>query len=185
MSGDLKAALREMRSNPGFALVAVLTIAVAIAANSATFGVVRAVLLKPLPYPEPERLAIIWNDFGQGQSLPAVSGSDFLDYRARAGTLAEFVAATSVRGNLHRADGDPELIEIASASAGFLPLLGAKPLLGRLFTAEETVQNGPRVAVLSHQLWTRRFGSEPSVVGRTILVDGEPRTVIGVLREAF
>ncbi|HZX63760.1 MAG TPA: ABC transporter permease, partial [Myxococcales bacterium] len=137
MSGDLKAALREMRSNPGFALVAVLTIAVAIAANSATFGVVRAVLLKPLPYPEPERLAIIWSDFGQGQSLPAVSGSDFLDYRARAGELAEFAAASSSRANLHGSEGDPELVEVGTATAELFPLLRVTPVLGRLFTAEE------------------------------------------------
>src|SRR3954470_9499109 len=145
MSGDLKAALREMRSNPGFALVAVLTIAVAIAANSATFGVVRAVLLKPLPYPEPERLAIIWNDFGQGQSLPAVSGSDFLDYRARAGELAEFGAASSGRGNLHGSEGDPEMVEIGTATAQWFPLLGVRPIIGRLFTAQEAVPNGPRI----------------------------------------
>src|SRR5256885_3989869 len=131
LHSDLAVALRALRGNAGFALVAILTIAVAIAGNSVIFGVVRAVLLKPLPYPDPEELAIIWNDFGQGQSLPAVSGSDFLDYRARAGELAEFVAATSVRGNLHGTEGDPELVEIGSASAGFLPLLGAKPLLGR------------------------------------------------------
>src|SRR3954471_3366281 len=185
MSGDLKAALREMRSNPGFALVAVLTIAVAIAANSAPFGVVRAVLLKPLPYPEPERLAIIWNDFGQGQSLPAVSGSDFLDYRARAGELAEFAPASSSRANLHGSEGDPELVEVGTATAELSPVLGVTPVLGRLFTAEETVPNGPKVVALSHRLWSRRFASDPLMLGRTVLVNGEPRTVIGVLPEGF
>src|SRR4051812_50197663 len=94
LRSDLGVALRALRGNIGFALVAVLTIAVAIAANSTIFGVVRAVLLKPLPYRNPEALSIIWNDFGRGQSLPAVSGSDFLDYRARAGGLAEFGAAS-------------------------------------------------------------------------------------------
>src|SRR3954462_1699731 len=185
LRSDLLLALRALRGNPGFAVVAVLTIAVAIGGNATIFGVVRAVLLKPLPYPEPERPSIVWHDFGQGQSLPAVSGGDFLDYRTRAGALAEFGAATSGRANLHGPEGDPEMVEIGSAPAQLLPMLGAKPLFGRLFTADETVQNGPRVVVLSHQLWARRFASDPSLVGRTVLVNGEPRTVIGVLRDGF
>src|SRR5436305_14248958 len=92
LGSDLGLALRALRANAGFALVPVLTIAVAIAANSTIFGVVRAVLLRPLPYADPESLSVIWNDFGRGQSLPAVSGSDFLDYGKRAGGLAEFAA---------------------------------------------------------------------------------------------
>src|SRR5437868_1556930 len=132
LRSDLGVALRALRADAGFALVAVLTIAVAIAANSTIFGVVRAVLLKPMPYADPEALSVIWNDFGKGQSLPAVSGSDFLDYRARAGGLAEFGAASSGRGNLHGAEGDPEMVEIGTATATFLPLLGVKPVIGRL-----------------------------------------------------
>ena len=99
LRSDLGVALRALRADAGFALVAVLTIAVAIAANSTIFGVVRAVLLKPMPYVDPEALSVIWNDFGKGQSLPAVSGSDFLDYRERAGGLAEFGAASSGRSS--------------------------------------------------------------------------------------
>jgi predicted permease len=185
LRADLSVALRALRGNPGFALVAVLTIAVAIAANSVIFGVVRAVLLKPLPYADPEALSIVWNDFGRGQSLPAVSGSDFLDYRARAGKLAGFGAASSGRGNLHGAEGDPEMVEIGTATATFFPLLGVRPLAGRLFTEQEAVPNGPKVVLLSHRLWTRRFASDRSLVGRTVLVNGEPRTVIGVLPETF
>ena len=185
LRSDLSVALRALRANRGFALVAVLTMAVAIAGNTAIFGIVHGVLLKSLPYPDPGGLAIIWSDFGKGQSLPAVSGSDFLDYRARAGELADFAAATSTRANLHGSEGDPELVEIGAATPEFLPLLGAKPLLGRLFTAGEAVQNGPRVVLLSHRLWTRRFNSDPSLVGRSVLVNGEPRTVIGILGERF
>src|SRR4051812_1962375 len=185
LRSDLGVALRALRGNIGFALVAVLTIAVAIAANSTIFGVVRAVLLKPLPYRNPEALSIIWNDFGRGQSLPAVSGSDFLDYRARAGALAEFGAASSGRGNLHGSEGDPEMVEIGTATAQWFPLLGVRPIIGRLFTAQEAVPNGPRIVLLSYRLWARRFGSDPSVLGRTVLINGEPRTVIGVLPEAF
>src|SRR5437762_4218389 len=101
LRSDFATALRVLRANRGFALIAVLTIAVAIAGNSVVFGVVQAVLLKPLPYEDPQRLSIIWTDFGQGQSFPAVSGPDFLDYRARASELAEFAAASSARANLH------------------------------------------------------------------------------------
>src|SRR5882762_679001 len=182
---DLSVSVRALRANSSFAVVAVLTIAVAIAANSVIFGVVRAVLLKPLPYADPDALSIVWNDFGRGQSLPAVSGSDFLDYRARAGKLADFGAASSSRGNLHGAEGDPEMVEIGTATAAFFPLLGVRPLLGRLFTEQEAVPNGPKVVLVSHRLWTRRFASDRSLVGRTVLVNGEPRTVIGVLPETF
>jgi len=185
MIGDLKIALRALRHNPGFALVAVLTVAVAIATNSVIFGVVRAVLLKPLPYPDPENLSIVWTDFGRGQSYPAVSGADFLDYRSRAGELAGFAAASSTRANLHGAEGDPELVEVGTATVDFFPLLGASAALGRLFTAAEAVPNGPRVVVLSHRLWARRFAADPALIGRSILVNGEPRTVIGVLPESF
>src|SRR5689334_18286242 len=101
LRSDVRAALRALRAGPAFAVVAILTIAVGIGGNSAIFAVVRAVLLRPLPFPEADRLAIVWNDFGQGQSLPAVSGADYLDYRARAGDLAELEAATSSRANLH------------------------------------------------------------------------------------
>src|SRR5438105_5930651 len=185
LRADVGVSLRALRGNPGFALVAVLTIAVAIAANSALFGVVRAVLLKPLPYVDPEALSIIWNDFGRGQSLPAASGSDFLDYRERAGGLAEFGAASSGRGNLHGAEGDPEMVEIGTATATFFPLLGVKPVVGRLFTAREAVPNGPKVVLLSHRLWARRFGADPALLGRSVLINGEPRTVIGILPEAL
>src|SRR5256885_3464545 len=129
LRSDLAVALRAVRANAGFALVAVLTIAVAIAANSTIFGVVRAVLLKPLPYADPDTLSVIWNDFGRGQSLPAVSGSDFLDYRARAGGLAEFAAARSGRADRHAKEGDPQMVEIGSATATFFPLLGVGPVL--------------------------------------------------------
>jgi len=185
LRSDLGVALRALRANVGFALVAVSTIAVAIAANSTIFGVVRAVLLKPLPYADPDSLSVIWNDFGRGQSLPAVSGSDFLDYRARAGGLAEFAAASSGRANLHGKEGDPEMVEIGTATATFFPLLGVRPLLGRLFTAQEAVPNGPKLVLLSHRLWSGRFGSDRSILDRTVLVNGEPRTVIGVLPESF
>src|SRR2546430_4065810 len=148
LRADVGISLRALRCNSGFALVAVLTIAVAIGANSALFGVVRAVLLKPLPYADPQALSIVWNDFGRGQSLPAVSGSDFLDYRKRAGALAEFGAASSGRGNLHGAEGDPEMVEIGTATATFFPLLGVKPVIGQLFTPPEAGPNGPKVVLL-------------------------------------
>src|SRR5438105_14261892 len=128
LRSDLGVALRALRAAVGFALVAVLTIAVAIAANSTIFGVVRAVLLKPMPYVDPEALSVIWNDLGKSQSLPAVSGSDFLDYRERAGGLAEFGAASSGRGNLHGAEGDPEMGEVGTGTATFFPRLGVKPV---------------------------------------------------------
>jgi predicted permease len=182
---DLRLAARALRRTPGFALVAAGTLALGIAANTVIFSVVEGVLIRPLPYADPDRLAIVWNDYGQGQSLPAVSGSDFVDYRARGTAVAEFEATTSARANLSGVDGDPEQVEVGRATAGFLPLLGIQPLLGRLFTASEAVVNGPPVVVLTHALWQRRFAGDPAVVGRTIVLNGVPSTVVGVLPESF
>ena len=181
MGMDLQYALRALRRSPGFAAVAVLTLALGISANAVIFSLVEAVLLRQLPYAHAERLAMIWNDFGEGQSLPAVSGSDFLDYRARMSGLAEFATATSTRLNLSGPEGDPEQVELGRATPELLPMLGAKPVLGRLFTAEESVVNGPGVVVLSWQLWQRRFGGDPGVLGKSITLNGLPRTIIGVL----
>ena len=182
---DLQHAFRALRRTPGFTAVAVLTLALGIASNAVIFSVVEAVLLRQLPYEKPEGLAMIWNDFGGGQSLPAVSGSDFLDYGKYAGDSAEFAAATSTRLNLSGPEGDPEQVELGRATVGLLPMLGARPILGRLFTAEESVPNGPRVVLLTYGLWKRRFAGDPAVLGSTLVLNGLPATVIGVLPESF
>ncbi len=187
---QIRHGLRALRRTPGFTAVAIGTLALGIGATTAIFTVVNGVLLRPMPYEEPDRLANIWNDLGQGaQSLPAVSALDFRDYKERSRAFDEFAASggpglVNLRGNL-TGDGDPERVDLSPVTANFFPLLGVRPALGRSFTAEEELPGGPRVAIMTHGLWRRRYGADPSVVGRTIEIDGIAHEVVGVLPATF
>jgi putative ABC transport system permease protein len=187
---NLRHALRALRRTPGFTAVAVGTLGLGIGATTTIFTVVNGVLLRPMPYEAPERIAIIWNDLGEGaQSLPAVSALDFRDYQERSRAFEGFAAASGpglvrLRGNL-TGEGDPERVDLSPVTANFFPLLGVTPMLGRNFTAEEAMPNGPRVAVLSHRLWQRRYGGDSGIVGRAVAIDGVEHQVVGVLPERF
>ncbi len=187
---DLRYAFRSLLRTPGFTFAAVAALALGIGATTTIFTVVNGVLLRPLQYEAPERLANIWNDLGQGaQSLPAVSPLDFRDYQQRSRTFEAFAAAAEgdvvgLRGNL-TGDGEPERADIVSVTANFFPLLGVKPLMGRQFTPEEEVVKGPHVIMLSHRLWQRRFAGDPAIIGKTIQIDGVAHEVVGVLPKSF
>jgi predicted permease len=187
---DLRYALRTLRRTPGFALAAIAALALGIGATTTIFTVVNGVLLRPLDYRDPERLANIWNDLGEGaQSLPAVSPADFRDYQQRTRTFESFAAASeadvaNLRGNL-TGEGEPERVSLVTVTANFFPLLGVAPAYGRQFTAAEEVVNGPHVVMLSDRLWRRRYGADPSLVGKTIQVDGVAHEVVGVLPRDF
>jgi putative ABC transport system permease protein len=187
---DLRYALRALRRTPGFTAAAVAALALGIGATTTIFTVVNGVLLRPLQYQAPERLANIWNDLGQGaQSLPAVSPLDFRDYKERSRAFEDFAAAAegnvaNLRGNL-TGDGEPERADVVTVTANFFPLLGIAPMLGRQFLPEEEVVNGPHVVMLSHRLWERRYAADPSLVGRAIQIDGVAHEVVGVLPPDF
>jgi putative ABC transport system permease protein len=187
---DLRFALRSLRRTPGFTIAAIAALALGIGATTTIFTVVNGVLLRPLDYVEPERLANIWNDLGEGaQSLPAVSPLDFRDYQQRSRTFEAFAAAAeadvaNLRGNL-TGDGEPERVSLVTVTANFFPLLGVAPARGRQFLSAEEVVNGPHVVMLSDRLWRRRYGADPSLVGRTIQVDGVAHEVVGVLPRDF
>jgi predicted permease len=188
---DLRYALRTLRGSPAFAALAILTLGLGVGAATAIFTVVNGVLLRPLPYRAPERIANLWVDFGVGaQSLPAMSPGDFQDYRQRsqsfemlaAGTGAQVVGAT---GALSGDGTETERVEVSAVTANFFPLLGVDPAYGRHFTSAEEASGGPPVVLLSHALWTRRFGADPGIVGRSIRLDGLDQTVVGVLPQGF
>ena len=165
-----------MRS-PGFTLAALLTLSLGVGANSSIFSVFRAVLLRPLPYSRPDTRVMIWSrwkDFDKTW----VSDGEVLDYRRRCTTLAAVAAWQPTQGNL-TGDGEPVRIGLARVTANAFRVLGAEPLLGRVFTADEDRPGGPQVAVVSYGLWQRRYGGDPGVVGRSILLDGVSRTVLG------
>jgi putative ABC transport system permease protein len=187
---DLRYASRALRRTPGFTIAAVAALALGIGATTTIFTVVNGVLLRPLQYEAPDRLANIWNDLGEGaQSLPAVSPLDFRDYKQRSRSFEDFAAAAegnvaNRRGNL-TGDGEPERADVVTVTANFFPLLGVRPMLGREFLPEEEVVNGPHVVMLSHRLWERRFAADTALVGRTIQIDGVAHEVVGILPRDF
>ena len=180
---DVRYAVRGLRRNPGFSLIVVLTLGVGIGANAAVFSFVNAVLLRPLPYAEADRLVAV-----QESSPPTpffVTPGDYVDWKERNEvfeTLSGYVYGLS---GLVGPSGDAELLFVAATSSDFFRTLRVQPLLGRTFLPGEDQAGRDRVAVLGHGLWIRRFGGEPDVVGREITLDGRPRTVIGVMPPAF
>src|SRR5262245_37181938 len=146
---DLHYGMRMILKRPGISAVLALTLAVGIGANTAIFSVINGVLLRKLPYQDPDKLVIIWNDYGdQGQSLPAVSPPDFLDYKKQNKLFVDFAAGTAgtILGTANNIteDGPPERVEAGSVTANFFSLLGVQPKLGRAFTEAETVMNGAK-----------------------------------------
>ena len=176
---DVRYALRKLGKSWGFTLVALVTLALGIGANTAVFSVVNAVLLRSLPFDEPDRLVRLEST---KQGTPsAVSVSDFLDWRAQSRSFEGMAAVTDNTLNLSGGSGEPMRLNGARVSASLFPLLRAHPIVGRTFAPEEDRAGAPRVVVLSEALWRSRFGGDPAVVGRAVTLDGEPYTVIGVL----
>ena len=181
---DLRYGLRTLLRNPGFCAVAILALALGIGPNTAIFTMVNAVLLKPLPIPEPNRVVMIWGTLLKSgfDQLP-VSAADFLDWQRQARSFDQMSAAFAIpEYGLNVAGvGDPERVPAALASKEFLPALGIKPIAGRNFLPEEDRPGGPRVMLISNAYWQRRFHSDPAAIGRTLTVDGIPRTIVGVV----
>jgi len=183
---DLRQSLRMLRKSPGFSVVAVLTLALGIGANTAIFSVVESVLLRPLPYPDPSSLVHVWNSYlPQFPQVPNSSG-DFLDFRRQATSFSDMAAYIDIpQGFNLTGEGDPQRLEARLATSGLFPLLGVRAVAGHTFTADDDHAGGPRVVVLSYALWQSRFGANPSVVGHSITLDGIGYTVIGVLPAGF
>ncbi|MCW5560230.1 MAG: ABC transporter permease, partial [Verrucomicrobiae bacterium] len=180
---DLRFALRQLAKNPGFTLVAVVTLALGIGANTAIFSVVNAVLLRPLPYPEPGQLAQLRFDRSGGSST-VIGSATFVVAKAQSQSLARIAAYDGSDMTL-TGDGPAERVVSGEVTADFFPLLGIQPALGRNFTQEEDTPNGPRAAILGHGLWQRRFGGDPNVLGRTITLNQHSYTVVGILPARF
>jgi MacB-like periplasmic core domain len=176
---DLRYAIRLLRNSPGFSAVAIATIAIAIGANTAMFSFVNGVLLSPLPYPESDRIVRVLERHPNG-GLNGISSLNYLDWTNQ-NTAFEYIAAeVGWRATLTGGD-EPVSIRGARVSAHYFDIFGAKPALGRAFLPGEDQLGNDRVVLLSHVLWESRFGSDPAMVGRKILLDGEAHIVIGVL----
>ena len=186
MLGDLRYALRKLAKAPAFAAIAILTLALGIGANTAIFSVVNAVLLRPLPFAEPDRLVWMWGNIRNGGNRASVAPLDFLDYREQNKSFEQLAAMTTVpvHGNL-TGGGDPERLEAAWVTGNYFQALGVEPALGRTFRLENEHSGGNEVVVLSHGLWQRQFGGDPSIVNRTIRLDGRNYEVLGVMPVGF
>jgi putative ABC transport system permease protein len=181
---DIRYALRQLRHSPGFTAVAVATLALGIGVNSAMFSAVDAVLIRPLPYADADRLVMIWADpqrTGGGGYMP--TPPEWREWR-RLNTVFTDIAATDPGHVTLSGDGEPEEVPGRRATGNLWTVLGAQPLLGRCFTEEDDAQ-GARVAVISHGLWQRRFGGSLGVLGRTIHLNDQPYEVIGVMPPQF
>ncbi len=185
LSLDFRHTLRLPRASPGFTLTAVAALALGIGANTAIFSVVDTVLLKPLAFPDPSRIVVLMNTSPQG-SFPAASVPKYNVWRRQTQVLQDVAAFDTGGPGLNLTGGDrPEQLKAIHVSYEFFPLFGAKTELGRTFTAGEDRPRGGNVIVLSDGLWRRRFGSDPSIVGKPITLAGAPYTVIGVLEPGF
>jgi putative ABC transport system permease protein len=179
---ELAAAFRGLRRQTGFVLVAVFTLAVGTAALAIVFTIVNAVLLRPIPYKNPNRLAVVWEKRTSESGNWGVSGADFLDWRIAASSFQSMTAQTEFFANL-TGTGEPERLLAVVSSVNMLDTYGAIPLHGRGFAPDD--ERSGHVALLAYGLWQRRFGGDPSAIGRTLQLDGNTYSIIGVLSPGF
>jgi predicted permease len=182
---DIRDALRGFGKNRGFLAAAVLSLALGIGASTAIFSVASALLLRPLPYPQADRLVILWNRSpGIGITEDWFSTAQYIDVKTNGGSLEHVGIAYGGNDNL-TGDGPPERISTVRLSSNLLPLFGARAQVGRLFTAEEDTRIPAATALLAHGTWIRRYGGDANVIGRRIELNGRPFEVVGVLTEDF
>lgn len=185
---DTRHGLRTLRRDAGLALFAVLVTGLGVGASSTVFNVVNALMLRPLPFDDPERLVWIANDLGEGMSAQTVQVSNLLEFRSQNQSfsdVAAYFAFYGVGDSKLTGTGEPERLTNVPVSENFFPLLGVKPVLGRQFSADECKWNGPRAVLLTHGFWVRRFASDGGIVGRPLTLNGNPVTVVGVLPASF
>jgi hypothetical protein len=185
---DLRYTFRTLRRDAGFAMFAIAIAGLGIGASSTVFSVVNTLLLRPLPFADPGRLVWIANHDTSGLSGQTTQVGHMIDLRERTQSMsavAGYFAFYGVGDNLLSGRGEPERLSGVPVSENFFDILGVRPELGRTFTAQESAWNGPKAVLLSHGLWTRRFGSDPAIVGASLTLNDEPHTVVGVLPESF
>jgi predicted permease len=181
---DLRYAVRGLRASPGFTAVALLTLAMGIGASTTIFSVANTVLLRPFPYHEPDRIVRLYETNPTTETF-SISAPDYIDWRARVRSLSQLAAFTGENVSL-LGDGDPEELGLMAATPSLFPLLGVRPLIGRVFGEEEAKPDAPaRVVVLSNAVWQTRFGANPQVIGRTLNLSGTSYEIIGVMPPEF
>lgn len=183
---DVRYGIRALLKSPAFSIVAILTLALGIGANTAIFSVVQNVLLQPLPYPEPDRLVEISNDYLPAFSHLGISPGDFNDWRRQSTTTSDMAVYSSISQGFNLiGEGESQRVQASYASASLFPMLGIKPVVGRSFVPEEEKAGAAPVIMLSHRLWQSQFGADPAVVNRSITLDTQRYTIVGVLPAGF
>ncbi len=180
---DIRFGIRMLVKDSGFTVVALLALALGIGANTAIFSVVNGILLRPLPYQDPEKIITLWEPSRGGHTL-GLTDLEFFDIREQNQVFEEVAAYATGATNL-TGGGEPERITGTWVSSGFFPVLGVPPVLGRTFTAEDDTPDPVRVVVVSHGLWQRRFASNPNIIGQQVSLNGINRTIIGVMPRGF
>src|SRR5436853_5226041 len=182
---DLRYGARILAKSPGFTAIAVIALALGIGANTAIFSVVNTVLLRPLPYKDPEQLVMVWEENSkQGYPQDTPAAANYVDWRDQNHVFGAMAAMTEISFNLTGV-GDPERIDGQRVSASLFPLLGVEPQLGRAFRPEEDQPGANQVVVMSYGLWQRRFGADPGIIGKPINLNGKTFTVVGVMPKTF
>ncbi|MGH6628806.1 MAG: ABC transporter permease, partial [Burkholderiales bacterium] len=182
---DIRYAIRSLLKHPGFTVIAVITLALGIGANTAMFSVINGVLLRPLPYHEPDRLVTIWEESPlRGMYQMPVSYANLRDWVDQNHSFEQISAYTFTNLNLSGA-GEPARLSAVRASANLFALIGAKPLLGRPFLAEEDKDGANRVVILGHGVWQSRFGSDSEIIGKALTLNNQSYTVVGVMSPNF
>jgi putative ABC transport system permease protein len=180
---DLRFGARTLGRSPGFAAIAVLTLALGIGANAAIFSIVNTVLLSPLPWSDPDRAVMIWSRWTAFDKTWVATG-EVVDYRRRSQTLQEIAAWGDTQVNL-TGDGEPERVSAGNVTSNLFSTLGVSPIIGRTFTVQEDLPNGPDLVVLGFGLWNRRYAADPSIIGRSVLINGRSFEVVGVMPSGF
>ena len=183
---DLRYAVRLLTRSPGFALVAIATLALGIGANTAIFSVVNALLLRPLPYAQADRLVMVWQDMRArgGPAQEWATPGNFADWQ-KARELFDAMAAIQGWQPSLTGSGAPESLAGEQVTASYFDVLGISPSIGRVFRADEDIPNAPRVVILSHRFWQRRFGGDARVIGQSLNLGGEPHEIVGVMPAHF
>lgn len=184
---DLRYALTSLKQRPGFTAVAIVTLALGIAANTAVFSVVRSILLRPLPYPSPQELTLLWTNFGLDLPQNWLSGPELLEMRELATQFQDIAVVVPITANLTaQGPGDePQEINVGLVSGNFFRLLGIEAQVGRLVEPADDVATAQRIAVVGHGLWQRRYGGDEGIVGETLTADGLVYTIAGILPQDF
>ena len=179
---DIRYGVRGLLKRPGFTVIALIALALGIGANTAIFSLVNAVILRPLPFPEPDRLVWVWGNLRNIGGTASISPPDFLDYRSQNKTFEQFAASGTLPGSVNLSgSGEPERLMASIVSGNYFDTFGVTPAIGRGFTLENEKAGQDQVTLLSHAFWLKRFGGDKDIVGKTIILDSKSYQVLGVM----